>query len=157
MDCNPRVSSIHGDSPGKNTGVGCHFLLQGIFLTQGSNPVPSFSCIDRRVLYHCATWEAQILSKTGSLEFPETLGALEVVHPSSSLLKVSTDSERAILGALEAHRKRLKGSIALCEACVSWDQGLLETSLFLHLACAVGLIAVGVGTHLVLNLFKKKN
>ena len=26
------------DVPGKNTGVGCHFLLQGIFLTQGSNP-----------------------------------------------------------------------------------------------------------------------
>ena len=26
------------DSPGKNTGVGCHALLQGIFLTQGSNP-----------------------------------------------------------------------------------------------------------------------
>jgi len=26
------------DFPGKNTGVGCHFLLQGIFLTQGSNP-----------------------------------------------------------------------------------------------------------------------
>ena len=26
------------NSPGKNTGVGCHFLLQGIFLTQGSNP-----------------------------------------------------------------------------------------------------------------------
>ena len=25
------------DSPGKNTGVGCHPLLQGIFLTQGSN------------------------------------------------------------------------------------------------------------------------
>ena len=26
------------NSPGKNTGAGCHFLLQGIFLTQGSNP-----------------------------------------------------------------------------------------------------------------------
>ena len=26
------------DSPGKNTGVGCHFLLQGIFTNQGSNP-----------------------------------------------------------------------------------------------------------------------
>ena len=25
------------DSPGKNTGVGCHFLLQGMFLTQGLN------------------------------------------------------------------------------------------------------------------------
>ena len=26
------------DFPGKNTGVGCHFLLQGIFQNQGSNP-----------------------------------------------------------------------------------------------------------------------
>ena len=26
------------DSPGKNTGVGCHFFLQGIFQTQGLNP-----------------------------------------------------------------------------------------------------------------------
>ena len=26
------------DSPGNNTGVGCHSLLQGIFLTQGLNP-----------------------------------------------------------------------------------------------------------------------
>ena len=37
MDCSPPGSSVHGDSPGKNTGVGCHFLLQGIFLTRGSN------------------------------------------------------------------------------------------------------------------------
>ena len=27
------------NSPGKNTGVGCHFLLLGVFLTQGSNPL----------------------------------------------------------------------------------------------------------------------
>ena len=27
------------DFPGKNAGVGCHFLLQGIFLTHRSNPV----------------------------------------------------------------------------------------------------------------------
>ena len=26
------------NSPGKNTGVGCYVLFQGIFLTQGSNP-----------------------------------------------------------------------------------------------------------------------
>ena len=30
--------SAHGDSSGKNTGVGCHLLLQRIFVTQGSNP-----------------------------------------------------------------------------------------------------------------------
>jgi len=38
MDCSPPGSSVHGDSPGKNTGVGCHALLQGIFPTQGANP-----------------------------------------------------------------------------------------------------------------------
>ena len=38
MDYNPPGSSVHGDSPGKHTGVGCHALLQGIFPTQGLNP-----------------------------------------------------------------------------------------------------------------------
>ena len=33
MGCSPLGSSVHGDSPGKNTGVGCQ-VLQGIFLTQ---------------------------------------------------------------------------------------------------------------------------
>ena len=31
-------SPLHGNSPGKNTGVGCHVFLQAIFPTQGSNP-----------------------------------------------------------------------------------------------------------------------
>ena len=35
MACSPPGSSVHGDSPGKNTRVGCHSLLQGIFPTQG--------------------------------------------------------------------------------------------------------------------------
>ena len=37
-DCSPPGSSVHGDSLGKNTGVGCPALLEGIFPTQGSNP-----------------------------------------------------------------------------------------------------------------------
>ena len=37
MDCSPPASSVHGDSPGEKTGVGCHVLLQGIFPTQGLN------------------------------------------------------------------------------------------------------------------------
>ena len=42
-------SSVRGDSPGKNTEVGCHFLLQRIFPTQGLNPgLPH--C--RQMLYH---------------------------------------------------------------------------------------------------------
>ena len=39
--CDPVDCSLPGpcpwNFPGKNTGVGCHFLPQGIFLTQGSN------------------------------------------------------------------------------------------------------------------------
>ena len=38
MDCSPLGSSVHWDSPGKNTGMSYHALLQGIFPTQGSNP-----------------------------------------------------------------------------------------------------------------------
>ena len=49
MNCSQPGSSVHGDSPGKNTRVGCHALLQGIFPTQGSNPgLPH--C--RQILYH---------------------------------------------------------------------------------------------------------
>ena len=49
MDCTPAGSSVHGDSPDKNNGVGCHSLLQGIFPTQGSNPGLSHC---RQILYH---------------------------------------------------------------------------------------------------------
>ena len=38
MDCSPPGSSVHADSPGKNTGMSCYALLQGIFPTQGCNP-----------------------------------------------------------------------------------------------------------------------
>ena len=40
------------DTPGKNTGVGCHFLLQGVFPAQRSNHISYVSCIGRQVLYH---------------------------------------------------------------------------------------------------------
>ena len=49
MDCRPPASSVHGDSPGKNTGVGFHSLLQGIFLTHRSN-LGLWHC--RQIIYH---------------------------------------------------------------------------------------------------------
>ena len=48
VDCTLPGSSVHGDSPGKNTGVGCHALLQGIFPTQESNPGLPYC---RQILY----------------------------------------------------------------------------------------------------------
>ena len=38
MECSPPGFSVHGFFSGKNPGVGCHFLLQRILPTQGSNP-----------------------------------------------------------------------------------------------------------------------
>ena len=39
MDSSQPGSSVHGIFPGENTGVGFHFLLQGIFLTRDLNPM----------------------------------------------------------------------------------------------------------------------
>ena len=49
MDCSPPGSSVHGDSPGKNTGVGYHSLLQGFVPIQGSNP----GLLHRRQILYC--------------------------------------------------------------------------------------------------------
>ena len=49
MDCSLPGSSVHGDSSGKNTRVGCHALLQGTFSTQGLDP-GLLHC--RQILYH---------------------------------------------------------------------------------------------------------
>jgi len=49
------------DFPDKNTGMGCYFLLQGIFPTQGLNPPLLWLLHCRQIFYHWATWEAQHL------------------------------------------------------------------------------------------------
>ena len=56
MDCNPPDLPHPWDSPSKNTGVGCHALLRGLFLTQRSN-MGLLHC--KWILYHWATREAQ--------------------------------------------------------------------------------------------------
>ena len=66
MDCSLPGSSVYGDSPSKNTGVGCHALLQGIFLTQGSNPGLPYC---RQILYHLShqgNWTMIILLVWGA-------------------------------------------------------------------------------------------
>ena len=52
MDCSPPGSSVHGDSPGKNTGVSCHALLQGSSQHRNRTCV-SYLLHWQWVLYHC--------------------------------------------------------------------------------------------------------
>jgi len=56
--CDPRLLCPQ-DFPSKNTGVGCHFLVQGIFLNQGSNP----GLLHGRLILYCLSHHF-IYSKT---------------------------------------------------------------------------------------------
>ena len=58
MDCSPPGSSIHGNSPGKNTGMCCHSFLQG---SSQSRDWAQVSCIAGRFFIVWATREAQII------------------------------------------------------------------------------------------------
>ena len=59
--------SVHGDSPGKNTGVGCHAFLQGTFPSQGLNP----GLLHCRWILYCwvaypfSKWSSQPRNQTG--------------------------------------------------------------------------------------------
>ena len=53
------------DSPGRKTGLGCHFLLQGIFLTQGSHLDLLHLLHWQEGFYYCAIWEAPLLNSSG--------------------------------------------------------------------------------------------
>ena len=63
MDSSPPGSSVHGDSPGKNTGVGSHSRLQGIFPTQGLNP----SLLHCRQSLHYLSHQGSQLSSMSAL------------------------------------------------------------------------------------------
>ena len=77
------------NSSGKNTGVGCPFLLQGIFPTQGSN-LDLLRC--RQILYHLSYTDGQQLSisksplppRKNSGKLPPLLTTWQVCFPSSS-------------------------------------------------------------------------
>ena len=74
MDCSPPGYFVHGDSPGKVTGVGCHVLLQGIFPTQGSNPgLPK--C--RQILYCLSHQGSRCLFFNNCLQSPVLTGAVK--------------------------------------------------------------------------------
>ena len=75
-------SSVHGESPGKNTGLCCHALLQGNFPTQGLNPC-LLHC--RQILY--------LLSHKGSprilewVAYPFSRGSFPTQESNQGLLR----------------------------------------------------------------------
>ena len=59
MDYSPPGSSVHGDPPGRNTGVGCCARLQGDLPSPGIKLISLEFCIAGRFFTHWATWEAR--------------------------------------------------------------------------------------------------
>ena len=91
------------DSPGKNTGVDCHALLQGIFPNQGLNLHLLCLLHCRRILYplshlgtllnfFCMTCEAFMIGAPWILS-PSTLVMLIMAHTSLSHFLCGSDSQ----------------------------------------------------------------
>ena len=68
MDCSPTRPLCPWDFPGKDTGVGSHFFLQGIFPTQGSNP-DLLHC--RQILYRLSYKGSPYQSQNCFRDFPD--------------------------------------------------------------------------------------
>ena len=78
MDCSPPGSLVHGDSPGKNTGVGCHTLPRdlpspGIASTSLMSPALKGGSLP------LATWEAPTLAQIPSF-------LIHIIVPTPTLL-----------------------------------------------------------------------
>ena len=119
MDCSPPGSSVHGDSPDENTGVGFHALLQGIFLTQGWNP---------GLPHH-----GQILYQLSHQQSPIGVGTALITKDGERLAKSS------LVTAASVHRRDCKWNlmqslialgckVASSETCVLTVEGRLRMS-----------------------------
>ena len=109
MDCSPPGSSVHEDFPGKNTGVGCHYLLQVIFLTQELNLHLLLWQADPLPLSHHGSPAIIILSSPAiiimGMWILQTVGTFNILTQEYSIQKkwvfvfvcVCFDSVRAIL------------------------------------------------------------
>ena len=114
MDCGP----LSMEFPGRNTGVSCHSLLQGIFPTQELN----LGCPHcRQILYHLSHRGSPKLSEEGTFEakFGTSFGPTggQVVNAEETFLKEICCSRHLIMG-MGASQCVVAKSGAPCSACV---------------------------------------
>ena len=83
MDHSPPSSSVHENFSAKNTGVGHHLLLQGIFWTQGSNSsLLHLPALADRLFTTSSTWGIPGTGEPGGLP---SVGSHRVEHDWSDL------------------------------------------------------------------------
>ena len=90
IDYSPSSSSVHVDSPGKNTGMGFLALLQGILPIQGLNPHLLCILLCKRVLYCWATGEDSLWCQLYYLTLSQNLSTLPFLTTYLSSLQTDT-------------------------------------------------------------------
>ena len=123
------------DSPGKNTGAGCHFLLQGIFLTQGRTYVSWVSC------FAGGFFTAKLLGKTHSLTCACVLSRFSHCWLCATLRTVAHEAPLS-MGILQARilewiaMRSSRGS-SWCGHCLIWELVFLLPGNF---SCIISLV-----------------
>ena len=155
MDHSPPGSSVHGDSPGKNTGVGCHALLQGIFPIQGLNPVLPHC---RRILYRLShqgspwmlQWVAYPFSRGSSRPRNRTLQGLSTLQAGSLPADLPGDQTRAsAVGLCRLHHWTTREVLEPCSFGFDFVFFLKSTSLssYRHILEVCSSVSLDKGTH----------
>ena len=85
MDCSPPGSSIHGIFQARILEWVAIAFSEQIFLTRDQTQV---SCIDRWILYHWATWEAQIILLPHNKAKQKLVSCIKHLHLSISSAKI---------------------------------------------------------------------
>ena len=123
---NPTDHNICCRVPGKNTGVGCHFLLQGIFPTQGLNrllPPP------RTGLLFCLETAAdrQLRTATSRSEIPPPLRTRKpVTHTAYSPTGTITVNQSRVGTGESGLVLSEKGNSACLSRCLRGDRPVVE-------------------------------
>ena len=113
MDYSPPGSSDHGDSPGKNAGVGCHAFFQEIFPTQGSRlGLPH--C--RQILYHLRHQEnpKAVCIHPHFLLLEQPPGALRLNESHLFLLREQVSRNALLDEWWRKESKKVRKAVCLC-------------------------------------------
>ena len=139
----PPDSSVHGDSPGQNTGVGCHALFQGLFPTQKLNPG---LLLCRLILYH--------LSHQGSPRILEWIA--NPYSRGSSWSRNRTGSPRLQTDSLPAELAGKPGPFLVASKCIYFCKVIFWCKVvvcFLVNICLFGVLVGCLFGWLVVNWF----
>ena len=123
MDCSPPDSSAHGDSPGKDTGVGCHALDQGIVPIQGLNSRLISPAMAGGFFTTSTNWEAGKEEICTPTSIKHWLGANTQEEEASNRSRVQGESQMFALGShLGMWSNNTKGIQAGCQQ-HQWQSG----------------------------------